>query len=520
MTDAGVNEGNRRKEQTVLIAIAANVALIGLRFTLAFISGSLALRANAWHSLADVVVLGVVYLGLVLMAQCHEKWRGVIVRVENVVAIIVALFIFTMGLELFREAISGDGADLEYVTWAALGAFFGVCITYFMGRYLLYVGERTQSPSLIAAGYHARMDMFCSGAVLVGLVGSIFGMSGLDKVAATIVVVFIFLAAGEILLTNLRALRSPEGALPEHAHGPGIGRSGRFIAAGVILLCALGYFASGLYSVPTDAAAVVRRFGRVTGDVVGSGLHYRWPFPFEQVDIVRVSNMREIDTEQELLLSGDENLVEVKVAVHFRVDDPVRFLLGAADPGQLVLNAAQASVRSVIGRGAIDDLLTSGRDRLRRETRDALQTELDRSRVGVEVIDVLILHIAPPEAVKPAFQDVASAREDRATYINEAWSFRNDLIPRARGEAAETVLSADAYKTEKVNNAVGEGKRFLRKAKEYSRARGVTRTRLYLEAMEKILPGVRKVLIGAGVETEGTDLWFLGPGAKAPFMER
>ncbi|NOZ20585.1 MAG: FtsH protease activity modulator HflK [Planctomycetes bacterium] len=509
-----------RKQQTLLITIGANGLLIVLRFILAFVSGSLALKANAWHSLADLVVLGIVFLGFIIAAQQDERFKGLIARTENIVAIIVALFIFYMGFDLFYEAISGEAVELEYLVWAALGAFFGVCITYFMGQYMLYVGRQENSPSLIAAGYHARMDMLCSSAVLVGLVGSIFGMTGLDKVAATIVVIFIFLAAFEIFLTNLNALRSGKGVPPDHAHEHGLSRSGRAVAAGIILFCVIGYLASGLYFVRPDEQAVVRRLGTVLNEPVGPGLHYRWPYPLERVNVVRVSKIREIDTPKKLMLTGDENLVQVSVAVHFRVTDAVRFLLYAADPERVVKNAAASSVRSMVGRSEIDVLLTTGRDMMREETRKALQEELDRNKVGLEVTDVLILDIAPPEDVKDAFQDVASAREDRVTYINEAYSFRNALVPTARGEAAERLRSSEAYKIEKLDKAQGEAARFTKKVEEYAKARDVTQTRLYLEAMEKVLPGARKFLIGSGVQTDGTDLWFLAPGAETPFTQK
>ena len=469
---------------------------------------------------ADLVVLGIVYLGLILSVLPDKRFRGLVARTENIVALVVALFIFYMGFDLFYEAISGEAVELEYVVWAALGAFLGVCITYFMGRYLLYVGREENSPSLVAAGYHARMDMLCSSAVLVGLVGSIFGMTGLDKVAATIVVIFIFLAAGEIFLTNLKALRSKVGALPEHGHEHKLGGSGRAVAAGLALLCASGYLASGLYFVRPGEEAVVRRFGRVRDQGIGPGLHYRWPYPLERVDVVPVSRVRVVGTNRKLLLTGDENLIEANVTVHFRVKDAARFLLNAADPEQIVRNAAESSVRSVVGRNQIDVLLTTGRDMVRAETGQALQEELDRNAAGLEVTDVLIRYLAPPEDVKDAFQDVASAREDRVTYINEAYSFRNALVPRARGEAAEKLRSAEAYRTEKIDMAEGEADRFLRKVEEYAKARDVTRIRLYLEAMEKVLPGVRKFLVGPGVETDGTDLWFLGPGTEAPFTGR
>ncbi len=511
-----------RKQQTLLITMGANALLIALRFVLAFVSGSLALKANAWHSLADLVVLGIVYFGLVFAAMKDERFKGLIARAESIVAIIVALFIFYMGFELFSESVAGGEIELKYAIWTALGAFVGVCITYFMGRYLLYVGTQVNSPSLIAAGYHARMDMFCSGAVLIGLVGAALGMTGLDRVAATIVVVFIFLAAVEILWSNLKAIRAKGEPVLDHAHeaGDGVGRPGWAVAIGLVLLCVLGYAASGFYLVRPGEKAIVRRLGKVWSPHVGPGIHYRWPFPLERVDVVQTDAIRVASTGRQLLLTGDENLLEAEVVVHFRVCDAQRFLLSATAPEQVVKNAAESSLRAVIGRNVIDVLLTTGRNTVRAETSQALQAELDRNAVGLEVADVLIRRLAPPEDVKDAFQDVASAREDQATYVNEAGAYYNALVPSARGEAAEKTSAADAYKVGKVDKAEGEAARFLKKLDEYGKSRAITRTRLQIEAMEKSLPGAKKFLVGPGVQTDGADLWFLGPGAEAPVPVR
>ncbi|NIA06562.1 MAG: FtsH protease activity modulator HflK [Actinobacteria bacterium] len=501
----------KRKEQAILISIGANALLIFLRFLLAFVSGSLAMKANAWHSLADIFVLGIVYLGLVVARQ-KMQYTGLIARIENVVAIIVGLFIFWMGFELFTEAVGGEAVELAYLVPSAIGALLGVAITYFMGRYLLFVGRETSSPSLLAAGFHARMDMFCSSAVLIGFIGSIFGLAGLDKVAATIVVVFIFLAALEILSSNVRALISGRAEIThEHAHG--LKGPNKLLTAGLIGLVIAGYLGSGFYYVRPEEKAVVRRLGRVLTESRGPGLHYRLPYPFDRVNLIKTTIVRKVGTDKRLLLSGDENLVEVNIAVHYRVLDPVKYLLKVVKPDALVREAAQASIRKTVGHTRIDDLLTTGRKKVLVQTKVILQKELDRNATGLEVLDVLFLEVQPPGDVIEAFQDVASAREDKITYINEAYSYRNALVPKARGEAFQKIRSAEAYKLEKTSYAEGEADRFLKKLSEYSRSREITETRLYLEAMEKVLPGVRKFLVSGELEVGGTDLWFVGKDA-------
>lgn len=501
-----------RKEQTILISIAANVLLIILRFVLADMSGSLALKANAWHSLADVVVLGIVYLGLVVARQKVRRYESLIARTENLVAIIVAGFILWMGVELFSEAVAGEALELAYVVPSAIGAFLGVCITYFMGRYMLFVGHETNSPSLIAGGLHARMDMFCSAAVLVGLVGSIFGLSGLDKVVAVIVVVFIFMAAIELLVSNLRALASTQAQIAaEHDHAR---RPGKRMIVGLGILVAGAYLVSGLFYVQPDESAVVRRLGRAMGEPRGPGLHYRLPFPLERVNLIKTTPVRQITTGKRLLLSGDENLVDVEMAVHYRVSDAARYLLNVSAPDALVKNAAQSSVRRTVAHMPIDSLLADGRTQALAEIKSDLQGQLNDSGSGLEVGDVLFLKLRPPEDVVDAFQDVASAREDKMTYMNEAYSYRNALVPKARGDAATTVLQAQAGKVEKTRSAEGEASRFTKKLAEYSRSPDITRTRLYLEAVEKVLPNMEKFLVGGNVKLGGTDLWFLGKDAN------
>ena len=352
--------------------------------------------------------------------------------------------------------------------------------------------------------------------VLVGLVGSVFGFVGLDKVAATIVVVFIFIAALEILVANVRALASGRAEIAhEHAHG--LKKPSKLVTAGLIAVIAAGYLGSGIYYVRPDEQAVVRRLGKVLGRIPGPGLHYRLPYPFDRVNLVQTTTVREVGTEKRLLLSGDENLVDVDVAVHYRISDPVKYLLRVVAPDALVREAAQASVRKAVGHMRIDDLLTTGRALALAETRRTLQEELDKNATGIEVVDVLFREVQPPVDVIEAFQDVASAREDKITYINEARSFRNALVPKARGEAAEKILGAEAYKQEKTRHAEGEADRFLKKLSEYAQSRDITETRLYLEAMEKVLPGVKKFLVSGEIQTGGTDLWFFGKGAEGLF---
>jgi len=505
-----------RKERAILICIGANVLLIILRFVLAAIAGSLGLKANAWHSLTDVVVLVVVYIGLVIVRQGIRQHTKLFLRMEHLSAMVVSFFMFWMGFELFSEAVGGESVELAYAVPTALGAFLGVCITYFMGRYMQYVGKETDSPGLLAAGTHARMDMLCSVAVLIGLVGSVMGLTGLDKIAAVIVVVFILQAAIEMFLLNCRALAASSVPIGEHIHGSG--RRSRLISVGLFGLMVIGYMASGFYYVAPSEQAVIQRLGKIRGMPLGPGLHYRLPYPIDKVTLVSTTPVRQVTTDAGLLLSGDENLIDVAVTVHYTVSDPVKYLMSQRNPEILLKQAIQACIREAVGHRNIDGLMAEGRSVALGEIAKLLQRTLDNGNSGLQVVEVLFRKLRPPEDVVEAFRDVASAREDKLTYMNEAFSFRNALVPKARGEAAVSVVQAEAVRQEKIRRAEGEAERFSKVLNEYASSKDITTARLYFEAMENILPRTEKFLIGGNLKVTGPDLWFLGAGA-APVLE-
>ncbi|MFW5670559.1 MAG: cation diffusion facilitator family transporter, partial [Acetivibrio ethanolgignens] len=180
-----------RKEKTILVTMIANMVLIALRFFLADLSGSIGLEANAWHSFADLFVTTIVFVGLLVTSFGKERLGKAVNTVEHILALFVSLFIFYMGFEILESALSNDVVELRYVPFTAAGALFAVVVNYFMARLKIYVGEQTESESLKADGYHSKMDMYCSIAVLIGITGSLFGMKSLDKVAAIVAMVLL-----------------------------------------------------------------------------------------------------------------------------------------------------------------------------------------------------------------------------------------------------------------------------------------------------------------------------------------
>lgn len=507
-----------RKERTILIAIIANLVLILLRFYLANISGSLGLKANAWHSFTDVFVSSVVFLGLLIGRFGAKKYTNIVGRLENILALFVSVFIFYMGIEILFEALGNEGKELSHVLFTAAGAFLGVIINYFMARYKLYVGQETNSQSLIADGYHSKMDMYCSIAVLIGLLGSLFGMSSLEKITAIIAMVFIFIAAYEIFTTNIRSLISGEyyDGFTGHAHFH-FSIHNKKVLTGIGLLFVAIYLFSGVYFVQWDEQGIVRRFGKVTEANVTPGLHYRLPYPIESVVVVKKDNIRNVQTGLSMLLTGDTNLVNVNIGIHYRIDDAVKYALNINNLDNLITSVASASIRQVIGERNIDYLLSAGKSEVEASAKRLVQDALDRNNTGVRVVNLQISELTPPKEILDSFQDLASARQDKATYINEAQAYRNTVIPEAKGNAYKMVKDAEAYKEEKIKTAQGDALLFVERFEEYQKARGVTEYRLYMETMDKILPKVKKILLGGDIKIEGTELWMTN-GASNPVI--
>ena len=503
-----------RKERTILITIIANVILVLLRFFLANLSGSIGLAANAWHSVTDVFVTTVVFIGLLIARLGAKKFTKSVKKAENVLAIFVSLFIFYMGVEILSDALSNEGTGLRYVPFAAAGAFIGVVINYFMARYKIYVGEQEKSPSLIADGYHSKMDMYCSIAVLVGIVGSLFGMNSLDKISAIVAMVFLMVSGYEILINNFKTLVSKKDNEDicighDHNHLFSLGKSKKMLAGVCSILC-IAYLVSGVYFVNYDEVGIVRRFGAVEKNIAMPGIQYRLPFPIEQVSIIKKDSIRKLELGTQELLTGDTNLLNVNISVHYKVADAVKYALNVNNMEALVKFAATTSIRQIVGVKEIDYLLTSGKSEIEVNSGVLLQGVLDKNNTGIEIVSVQLLEVAPPADVLASFQDLASARQDKSVYINEALAYKNTVIPKANGEAYKSIKDAEGYKDEKIKMAEGDAYLFVQKLLEYQKSKGVTEFRLYMEAMDKVLPNVQKILLGGNIKIDNADLWITG----------
>lgn len=511
-----------RKERTILVTIIINLLLVAFKFWLAGSSGSLALRASAVHSVADLTISAFVLLGLFISRweKARNEEAQQISIVENWVALVVAAAIFYVGFDIIREVLGGEAPELRNLGPITFAAFITVVVAFVLARYKLYVGRQTDSPALIAGGYHSRMDIYASIVVVASLAGAALGLPGLDRTAAAIVVVFILFSGYEIANSAIHALRHRHtlNIESEHVHpSSGALRLQRSFSPAVIAVLLGMYLLSGFYTVQPGEVAIIRRFGQVINSGFLPGLHYRLPWPVDRVDIVATDAIRRVETNESLMVTGDENLISVRVSLHFSVSDPVAFLLNVAEPEMLVNQAAEAAIRQVVAQEGVDALLTLDKEEVQQRAAELAQSVLDSYNAGLRVVGLQLLASDPPPEVAEAFRDVASAREDRNTFINEALAYTNEVLPLARGTAATTVQDANAYYAEQIGLANGEASLFASQQGAYADAPDITRLRLYLEAVENALPGARKFIVDAAIRIETTDLWIPGQNGTQIF---
>ena len=303
---------------------------------------------------------------------------------------------------------------------------------------------------------------------------------------------------------------------------PGGSKSGGKPIGLILIILLFVWLASGLYRVLPDEQGVVLRFGKFI-KTTQPGLNYHFPFPIESVETPKVTKVNRMDIgfrserdsgfstgggvadvpQESLMLTGDENIVNIDFSVFWVIKDAGKFLFEIQDPEGTVKAAAETAMREVIAKSEIQPILTEGRASIEIETQAIIQSILDEYQSGIQITQVQTQKADPPDQVIDAFRDVQAARADMERSKNEAEAYANDVIPRARGEAAKILQAAEAYKKEVVAKAEGEASRFVSIYNEYAKAKEVTQERMYLETMEKVLADIEKVIIeknaGSGV---------------------
>ncbi len=280
----------------------------------------------------------------------------------------------------------------------------------------------------------------------------------------------------------------------------------KYVFPAVAGFLALIFIFSGLYSVGPDEVGVIRRFGKYIR-TTNPGLHFKIPMGVEKVNNVKVRyvfkeefGFRALKSgiktqyssreyfDESLMLTGDLNVLVVEWIVQFKVNDPVKLLFNVRNPQETIRNISEAVMRQVVGDDSVSGVLTTRRVEVNQEVQDKLQEILDSYESGIQIVTVKLQDVNPADEVKPSFNEVNEAKQEQEKMVNQAWEAYNKAIPAARGQAEKTIKEAEGYALNRVNTAKGDASRFIATWEAYKEAKDVTRKRLYLEAMNEILP--------------------------------
>jgi membrane protease subunit HflK len=312
--------------------------------------------------------------------------------------------------------------------------------------------------------------------------------------------------------------------LPGMFGGKGGGREpgdagGKRFPAGAWLLVALViiiWLASGFYIVDASQRGVVLRFGKYL-QTTEPGPNWHLPYPVESVEIVNLSQVRTLEIgyrtnvknkvlKESLMLTDDENIVDLQFAVQYVLKDPKEFLFFNRNPDDSVMQVAETAMREIVGKSKMDFVLYEGRESIRAQAQKLMQQILDRYQSGVAISQVTMQQAQPPEQVQAAFDDAVKASQDRERQINEGQAYANDVVPKARGSASRLMQEAEGYKQRIIAAAEGEASRFRQIQTEYSRAPAVTRERMYIDTVQQVLTNTSKVIVD---QKAGSNLLFL-----------
>jgi membrane protease subunit HflK len=310
-------------------------------------------------------------------------------------------------------------------------------------------------------------------------------------------------------------LKRGQDKVKQVMHGGGIPGPLLFLVA--VLACGVIAWQAFTFRVNPDELGIVMRFGKYV-DQYPPGLHFRWPYPIDEVRLPKVTRQNIIEVgrvagvrsgglrdsrDESLMLTGDENIVDINFVVYWRIKNAEKYLFNIQNPDTTVKEVAESAMREVVGQSNIQPILTQERQKTEEAVQALMQKTLDSYGAGIQVDQVQLQKVDPPAEVIDAFRDVQAARADKERLQNEAYGYFNKVVPEARGEAERTLQAAEGYKQQVVNDATGQTSRFTQVYDQYKNAPEVTRQRMFLETMERVFGGTDKIIMdgktGSGV---------------------
>lgn len=300
------------------------------------------------------------------------------------------------------------------------------------------------------------------------------------------------------------------GGFTPDMKGAGIGVG--LIGAIILFL----WLVSGFFIVQEGQTGVVMTFGKYS-HMTPAGFNWRWPYPIQAHEVVNISQVRTVEVgyrssvknkqpKESLMLTDDENIIDIQFAVQYKLKNAADWVYNNRDQEEMVRQVAETSIREIVGKSKMDFVLYEGREKVAFDTSQLMQQIVDRYRSGVQITNVTMQGVQPPEQVQTAFDDAVKAGQDRERQKNEGQAYANDVIPRARGAASRLLQEAEAYRARVVANADGDASRFKQILVEYQKAPAVTRDRMYLDTMQQIFSNTTKIMVDS---KSGSNLLYL-----------
>ncbi len=548
-------------EKVALISAVASFIFAIIKFIFVPITGSLTLLAEAWHSLADTLPSIAVYLALrfdrlnkekkevgkeynpIFKEKIFKKEENVIAaapkrKMEKEVAIGIGFFLFLLGVSIFVKALQKRAIVLHETVLVGMVIGFVAFLCFLLFKFETGIGEKNNSPGLIADGYRFRVDMYTSLLVVITLLSDNLGIH-LDRISALIISLLIFSHAFTILKKGMKSEKwylhhdlmtiffkkrwpgwgkklSPVLARIFHQKSFSRKKTNYFIGLVIFSVFLLLYFLSGIFTLAPSEQAIVERFGRPLNpkNPLGPGIHYHIPQPFETVKKTDVLKIRSLNigsptpqgtkillwtkshyTKEISLLTGENNFIDVFMVIHYRIKNIYDYVYSAAKPEEILKQISNQTICFLISRRKFFEIVTSERENLENLVGKIIQKDANQYHLGIEIVNISFRDMHPPIEVAPAFEDVVKASEDAETYINYAKKESYEITYSAEGEFSKKLDEAKGYKEERIDRSIGESERFLKILDKYRTAKYITWLRIYLESLEKGLREPRKFVL-------------------------
>jgi len=544
------------RAKTALLSALVGLALTVFKFGLAFLSGSLAVLTEAWHSLTDVVTSLIVFFAVLRSRKKPsaepvapqepspakkprglKKLAGAAFRVhpELIAALAVAVLLFALGLSIVREAFRAATATISQPLVTA-GCFllfsFG---SYFLYRFKTSVGKREKSAALIADGLHSKSDMIITLMTGFSLLLYRFGVN-IDRPLSLCIALLILSFAVEtivnVILAHVR--RSEEYTVTHKSHAivwlawsktfPPLARWLPRLAPLPLLVLVISL---STYTVQVNEEAIVERFGKALheGKTVGPGLHWKMPWPVDRVFKFETQRIRSINIgnvegsdrpllwarehgEETHFLAGDNNFFNPYVVVHYRIRNPHDYFYQQVQPEEVLKHATYRVLTHAYITKSFYKLALHARGPWMQDLKKRIQADIDELRTGLEVTDLFLKDFHPPLRISGSFEAVVAAYQVKQEWVNRAIGYSYTTLPAARMKAYRRIVEANAFVTDKTKRAEGESRNFMLRSGQYNNSPDVLGRILYLDCMVKSLEKSEKILVSprAGV----SDLWLTG----------